>query len=44
MTDVKIRCENCDTWNQVSDEERNLECRCGAVFAVTVTRILPPPA
>jgi len=44
MTEVKIRCEACDIWNQVSDEERNVECPCGAVFAVTVTRILSPTA
>jgi branched-subunit amino acid aminotransferase/4-amino-4-deoxychorismate lyase len=41
MPDAKIQCDHCDQWLLV-ENGNSAECDCGAVFAVTVTKLLRP--
>ena len=41
MPDAKIQCDHCDQWLLV-ENGNSAECDCGAVFAVTVTKVLRP--
>ena len=38
-TQAKVRCNECAEWLKVEDETETVTCRCGSVFAVTITRI-----
>lgn len=39
MTQLKLQCDHCDDWLPVADEP-TVECDCGAVYAVTVTKVV----
>jgi hypothetical protein len=40
MPPVRVRCDRCGEWVAAdSREDETVECDCGSVYAVTVTRI-----
>ena len=44
MTDAKVQCDYCERWLTVENGD-SAECSsCGAMFTVTVTKILQPGA
>jgi hypothetical protein len=40
----KVRCDDCDRWLTVEEQDDIVECECGAWFAVTITPVSVPPA